>query len=284
MFCPTCWIMTVDLLLFISLISHCRKAQRAARKRIYQNITSAICWVLAEACMLVNCSHFYLICALCHISFRCCGRQCLVCYVFLCIFFVCTGMLWTVVLPQRKCSPTHPAVTVTLLIHPVRHVAGCTITLSQQDRNEHGHTQSIRDGTENLHLAASHCGPHIQDSTEFICIVLLSSSSLGLGWSASIITCLAGLDSEWGQNVVVYSSAAPLWVHSYWDCLCGPVVLCYLHSLFTFFRHTHKKVELFILNRKPLCLLITSLASHDFTCFCFNPPFFGTSLSYYNLK
>lgn len=46
-------------------------------------------------------------------------------------------------LPQRKCSPTHAAVTVTLLIHPLRHVGGCTITLSQQDRNEQGHTQSI---------------------------------------------------------------------------------------------------------------------------------------------
>lgn len=82
-----CSIMTVDLILFISLISHCRKAQRAARKIIYQNIITTICWVPAEAYTLVNRSHFYLICALCHISFLYCGRQCLVCYVFLCIFF-----------------------------------------------------------------------------------------------------------------------------------------------------------------------------------------------------
>lgn len=268
-----CSIMTVDLLLFISLISHCRKAQRAARKTIYQNIITTICWVPAQAYTLVNRSHFYLICALCHISFRYCGRQCLVCYVFLCIFFVCTGMLWIVALPQRKCSPTHAAVTVTLLIHPVRHVAGCTITLSQQDRNEHGHTQSIRDGTENLHLAASRCGPHIQDSTEFTCIVLLSSSNVGLGWSASIIICLAVSDSASGQYVVVYSSAAPLRAHSYWDCLCGPVVWCYLHSLFAFLRHTQEGGA-FHSPRKSLCLLITSLASHVSTCFCFNLPFF----------
>lgn len=103
-------------------------------------------------------------------------------------FFIIFCVHWHVSncteLPQRKCSPTHEAVTVTLLIHPIRHVAGCTITLSQQDRNEQGHTQSIWDGTENLHLAASHCGPHIQDPH----IVLLRSFSAGLGWSTSIIT------------------------------------------------------------------------------------------------
>lgn len=74
--------MTVDVLLFMLLISHCRKAQRAMRIRIYQNSTA----MLGRG-LRVNHSHFYLICALCHISFPHCGRHCLVCFIYLCIFF-----------------------------------------------------------------------------------------------------------------------------------------------------------------------------------------------------
>lgn len=53
----------------------------------------------AEARMRVNQSFFYSICVLCHISFLHCGRHCLVCSIFLCIFFLlllffaCPGML-----------------------------------------------------------------------------------------------------------------------------------------------------------------------------------------------
>lgn len=266
--------MTVDVLLFILLISHCRKAQRATGIRIYQNSTAKL-----ARCMHASQPESFLfnLCIVSHFLSTLWTSLFSLFHLpqdFFFIFCVHWHALNCTELPQRKCSPTHAAVTVTLLIHPVRHVAGCTITLSQQDRNEQGHTQSIWDGTENLHLAASHCGPLIQYPCSFeqfqcgIRLIHLNYHNI----------CRAVSDSASAPNMVVYSSAGPLWARPSWEGLCGPVVWCYLRSLFAL----ADEACLFPLD--AFTPVNDRIVVNVFTCFCCNLSCYGTSLSRYSLK
>ncbi len=59
-------------------------------------------------------------------------------------------------LHNRNCYTCHPSGKTD------SHITGCRITLSQQDRNEHGQGQNICDNTEYLHLAPAWSGAHSQ--------------------------------------------------------------------------------------------------------------------------
>lgn len=116
------------------------------------------CWALAEECTCL-----YIIYALCHISFPLRLRQCLVCFHLPLYFFFYPLACLELYRASSEEMFSHSRSPNCYTSHPSSKTHCGVLSHSQQDRNEHGHTQSILDGTENLHLAPSHCGPHIQD-------------------------------------------------------------------------------------------------------------------------
>lgn len=87
-------------------------------------------------------------------------------------FFACTGMMWMWLFSASfeemyshshnpNCYTSHPSGKTD------SHIAGCRITLSQQDRNEHGQWQNICENTEYLCLTAFKFGSHSQHWPRF---------------------------------------------------------------------------------------------------------------------
>lgn len=196
--------MTVDVLLFILLISDCRKAQRAMRIRIYQDSTATL-----GRGMRVNHSHFYSICVLCHISFPHCGRHCLVCFIFLCIFLHALACfeLYRASSEEmfshsrsRNCYTSHPSVKTRCRVY--------YNTLSAGQEWTGTHTEYLRwhwkPPLSSLPLWSTHTGPSHCSFEQFQCgIRLIHLNYHNICWAVS--------DSAFVPNLVVYSSAGPLW-------------------------------------------------------------------------
>lgn len=153
-------------------------------------------------------------------------------------------------LPQRKCSPTHAALTVTLLIYPVRHIVGYYNTLSRQEWTWM-HTKYLgqhwKPPLSTLPLWSAHPG-----LTKVSHVGLLSSSNMGLRWFLMQIFLQHG---RMKGNLVGFASVTLTSVSSvcqilrhcwmWWfafqlshqeHTLTGTafVDVCYLHSLFAF--------------------------------------------------